>query len=100
MRSDEVVKEHKHHNHRICTVKGVKAVSGFVPILELLVKGLDNVVGDVVFKTGDPDMRNAEDRFGGYLVSGIAVGDNRTGGSVLLYAIKETKGLRRRSVRR
>ena len=100
MRSDEVVKEHKHHNHRICAVKGVKAVSGFVPILELLVKGLDNIVGDVIFKAGDPDMWNAEDCFGGRLVSGIAVSDNGAGTAELLHMVKEAKSLWRRPVGR
>ena len=38
---DEVVKEYKHHNHRISTFKWVKSVSGLVPIFKLFVKGFD-----------------------------------------------------------
>ena len=52
MRSDEIVKEYKHHNHRIDTFKRVESVSAFVPIFKLLVKGFNNIVGDVIFKTG------------------------------------------------
>ena len=99
MRSDEIVKEYKHHNHRICTFKRVKAISGFVPILKLLVKGFDNIVRDVIFKAGDPDMGNAEDSFGGYFVSRVTVSDNRGRIAVLLYTMKEGKSLRRISVR-
>ena len=61
MRSDEIVKEYKHHNHRIGTFKRVKSVSGLVPIFKLLVKGFNNIVGDVIFKTGYSKMFYTKD---------------------------------------
>ena len=51
MRSDEIVKEYKHHNHRIGTFKRVKSVSGLVPIFKLLVKGFNKNFEEVILKT-------------------------------------------------
>ena len=48
MRSDEIEKEYKHHNHRINTFKRVKTISCLVPIFKLLVKGFNNIVGNVI----------------------------------------------------
>ena len=44
MRSDEIVKEYKHHNHRIGAFKGIKAISGLIPIFKLLVEGFNKIV--------------------------------------------------------
>ena len=57
MRSDEIEKEYKHHNHRISAFKRVKAVPCLVPIFKLLVKGFDNIVRDVIFEAGNSDVR-------------------------------------------
>ena len=69
MRSDEIVKENKHHNHRIGTFKGIKAVPGLVPIFKLFVKSFNNIVGDVIFKACDSNMFNIKDGSGWYFVS-------------------------------
>ena len=53
MRSNEVVKENKHHNHTVRTFKGIKAVTSFIPVFELFVKSFNNVIGNVIFKAGD-----------------------------------------------
>ena len=74
MRSDEIEKEYKHHNHRISAFKRVKAVSCLVPIFELLVKGFDNIVGDVIFEAGNSDVRYTKDSLYRYFVSCVSYG--------------------------
>ena len=99
MRSDEIVKENKHHNHRISTFKRIKAVSGLVPIFKLLVKSFDKIVGNVIFKACNSNVLNAKDRLSGYFVGRIPVSNNGIRFTILFYTIKQAEGLRRISVR-
>ena len=98
MRSDEIVKEYKHHNHRISAFKRVKAVSCLVPIFKLLVKGFDNIVGDVILKAGNSDVRYTKYGLCRYFVSRITISNNSIRFTVLFYTIKQAKGLWRISV--
>jgi len=51
MWADEVVEEDEHGNEVVGRSKRGKALLGFVPCLKLLVKALNEVVGNVVVET-------------------------------------------------
>lgn len=73
MRADKVEEEHEHGNDIIGGLERRKALFGLVPCLKLLVEAFDEIVGNIIFKTLDPDMRDAEDRFDRHFVGRIAV---------------------------
>lgn len=76
MGPDEVVEEDKQGNEVVGRRERGKALFGFVPCLELLVKTLDEVVGNVIVKTLYADMLDAMQRLNRHLVGGVAVADN------------------------
>lgn len=94
MRADKVVEEEKQGNEVVGTSEGRKALLGFVPCLELLVKGLNQVVGNVIVEALDADMSNAMDRFNRQFVSGITVADDGLGGTQRLGSFQQGKSLR------
>ena len=73
VRADEVVEEDEHGNEVVGRSKRGKALLGLVPCLELLVKALDEVVGDVIVEALHTDMLNTMQRFNGHLVGKVAV---------------------------
>ena len=76
MRADEVVEEDEHGNEVVGRSEGRKALLGFVPGLELLVKALNEVVGDVVVEALDADVLNSMQSLDRHTVGRIAVADN------------------------
>ena len=95
VRSNEVVEEDEHSYEVVGRLKRVKTLFGLVPRLELLVKCLDQVIGDIVLKGLYADMCGAQHRFNRLLVSGIAVWNDRPGSSHMFDGIKQWEGLRR-----
>ena len=89
MRSGEIVKEYKSHNHRISAFKRVKAISYLVPIFKPLVKGFGNIVGDVIFKVCNPDVRYTKDSLCRYFVSQITVSNNRIRFTILCFTLNK-----------
>ena len=76
MRANKIVKEDEQGNEVVGRSKRGKALLGLVPSLELLVKALDEVVGDVIVEALNTDMLNPMQRFNGHLVGEVAVADN------------------------
>ena len=76
MRADEVVEEEKHGNQVVGRSKGCKPLFRFVPGLELLVKALDEVVGDVVPEALHADVSDPIQSFDRNAVGRITVADN------------------------
>ena len=76
MRANEVVEKDEHGNKVVGRREGRKALLGFVPCLELLVKTLNEVVGNVVVETLHTDMLDSMQRFDRHLVGKIAVAHN------------------------
>ena len=62
MGTDKVVEEDEHGNEVVGGSKRRKALLGFVPCLELLVKALNEVVGDVIVETFHADVLNPMQR--------------------------------------
>lgn len=100
MRANEVVEENEHGNEVIGGFKRVKALLGLVPGLELFVKCLNQIVGDVIFERVDADMGGVEHCLDRLLVSGVAVGNDRMRISEVSDGIKQRESLRRISVTR
>jgi len=65
-----------------------------VPILELLVEGFDHIFGNVILEALHANVLDTENSFSRYLVSGIMVGNERIGLTVVLYFIKKLESLR------
>jgi len=76
MRTNEIVEEDEHGNKVVGRLKRIKTLLGLVPGLELFVKRLDEVVGDIVFERLDADMSGAEHGFYRLFVSGITIRDD------------------------
>lgn len=76
MGPDEVVEEDEHGNEVVGGSKRGKALFGLVPSLELLVKALDEVVGDVIAEALNADMLNPMQRLNRHLIGKVAVADN------------------------
>jgi len=94
MRADKVVEEDKQGNEVVGTSEGRKTLLGFVPCLELLVKALNKVVGNVIAEALNADMADTMDRFNRQFVSGITVADNGVGGTQRLGSFQQRKSLR------
>ena len=77
MRANEVVEKDKHGNKIVGRLERVKALFGLVPGLELFMKCLNQVVGDIVFKRLNADMGGIKYCFNRLLVSGITVRNDR-----------------------
>ena len=60
MRADKVEEEHEHGNEIIGGLERGKPLFGLVPGFKLLVEAFDEIVGNIVVKTLDTDMRDAE----------------------------------------
>lgn len=81
MGADEIVEKDEHGNEVVGRSKGRKALFGLIPCLELLVKALNEVVGDVVAEALHADVLNAIQRLDGHLVGRVTVADNGLRGS-------------------
>lgn len=93
MGADEVVEEDEHGNEVVGRSKRGKTLLGFVPSLKLLVKALNEVVGDVVVEALDTDVLNPVQRFNRHLVGKVAVGDNGLGRPHRLHGFQNGKRL-------
>ena len=76
MPTDKVVEEDEHGNEIVGRSKRGKALFGFVPSLELLVKALYEVVGNVVGKALYADVLYIIKCLNRRLVRAVTVGDN------------------------
>lgn len=78
MRSDEVEEENKDRYGSIGRLKGMKATLCFVPSLKAVVKGFNEVVADIIFKTLYPNVLGVwKETFGRYFVSRVTITDNK-----------------------
>jgi len=59
MRTNKVKEKNKHGNQVISRIKGRKALFSFIPSFELLVKALNKIVRNIIFKAFNSDMLNA-----------------------------------------
>ena len=94
VRADEVVEEDEHGNEVVGRSKRGKALLGLVPCLELLVKALDEVIGDVIVEALHTDMLNTMQRFNGHLVGKVAVAYNGLRSPHRLHGFQYGKRLR------
>ena len=94
MRADEVVEEDEHGNEVVGRSEGRKALLGFVPGLELLVKALNEVVGDVIVEALDADVLNSMQSLDRHTVGRIAVADNGSWLAQEFHSLQDRKGLR------
>ena len=76
VRADEVVEKDEHGNEVVGRGKRGKALFGFVPCLELLVKALNEVVGDVIVETFHADVLNPMQRLDRHLIGEVTVAHN------------------------
>lgn len=93
MRADKVVEEDEHGNEVVGRSEGCEALLGFVPGLELLVKALNEVVGDVVVEALDADVLHPMQRLNRNAIGRIAVADNGPGLAQGLDSLQDGKGL-------
>lgn len=93
MRTNKVVEKDEHGNEIVGRSERGKALLGFVPCLELLVKALDEVVGNVVAETLYADMSNSVKRLNGHLVGEIAVAHNGLWSSQGFHGLQNGKRL-------
>ena len=87
MRADEVVKEDEHGNKVVGGSKRGKALLGLVPSLELLVKALNEVVGNIIVEAFHANMLYPIQRLDRYLIGKVTVADNGLGCSQRLHGI-------------
>lgn len=88
MRTHKIEEENKHRDEIISRIKRIEALFGFVPSLELFMKALNKIVGNIVLEALYSNMFNiVENRFNGYFVGSIAVRNNRIGLTRLLSLI-------------
>ena len=100
MRTNKVKEKHKHGDQVVGTLKGRKALLGFVPSLELFVEAFDQIVGNIVLKALDTNVSGAaENRLDRNIVSRITVGNDRSGRAEFNGFAEQRDGLRRVSVR-
>lgn len=78
MRADKVVEEKKHGNEVVCRSKRGEALFGFVPSLELLVKALYEVIGNVVIEALHADMFYPMKCLNGHPIGKVTVAHNGT----------------------
>ena len=76
MGTDEVVEENKHGNEVVGRRKGRKSLFGLVPGLELFVKALNEVVGNVIVETFHADVLNPMQRLDRHLIGEVTVAHN------------------------
>ncbi len=93
MRADKVVEEDKHGNEVVRGSERRKALLGFVPCLKLLVKALNEVIGNIIVETLCADVFYPIQRFNRYLVSKVAVADNGPWCTHRLDSVQYGKGL-------
>ena len=89
----KVVEKDKHADQIIGRVKRFKSLLSLVPSLELMMKRLNKIVGDIILKTLNSDMFNirSKHRLSRYLVSAVTVTDNGRNLSRCLTALKIVK---------
>lgn len=93
MRTDKVVEEDEHGNEIVGRSKRGKALFGFVPSLELLVKALYEVVGNVIVETFHADVFYPIQRLDRYLIGKVAVAHNSLRSPHRLHGIQNGKRL-------
>lgn len=76
MRADKVVEKDEHGNEVVGASKGRKTLLGLVPSLELLVKALDEVVGDIIAEAFHADVPHPIQGLDGHPVGRVAIADN------------------------
>lgn len=76
MRADKVVEKDEHGNEVVGASKRRKTLLGLVPSLELLVKALDEVVGDIIAEAFHADVPHPIQDLDGHPVGRVAVADN------------------------
>lgn len=94
MGADKVVEKDEHGNEVVGRSKGRKALFGLVPSLELLVKALNEIVGNVIVKALHADMLNSIQCLDRHLIGKIAVADNRLGRSHRFHGFQYGESLR------
>lgn len=100
MRANKVEEEHKHGGEVVSGIKRTKSLFGLVPRLELLVKGLDEVAGDVITEGLNANVLCAQ-RLHRLLVGAVAVrNDGGRAAGQSKCGMQERERLRRVSVRR
>ena len=100
MGTNEVEKEDESGDSRVGRVKGVEAAFGFVPSLELAVKGFNEIVGNIVFEALDANMGSIrEEGLNRDFVSRVTVADNAFGSSELPCVVENGMSLRRITMR-
>ena len=72
---DKIEKEHKHGDKIVRRTERAKALLGLVPRLELLVKGLNEVVGNIIMERLDADVCCTK-RLHWLSVSTVAIGND------------------------
>lgn len=92
--ADEVVEEEEQGNKVVGRSEGRKALFGFVPSLELLVKALDEVVGNVIVEALNADVLYPMQRLNRHLVSGVSFTHNGLGSPHRLHGIEYGESLR------
>ena len=93
MRTDKVVEEDEHGNEIVGRSKRGKALFGFVPSLELLVKALYEVVGNVIVETFHADVFYPMQRLNRHLIGKVAVAHNSLRSPHRLHGIQNGKRL-------
>lgn len=76
MRADEVVEKDEHGNEVVGRSERGKALFGLVPGLELFVKALNEVVGNVIVETFHADVLNPMQRLDRHLIGEVTVAHN------------------------
>ena len=76
MRAYEVVEKDEHGNEVVGRREGRKTLFSLVPSLELLVKTINEVVGNVIVKTLNTDVLNPIQHFNRHLVGKVSVTHN------------------------
>ncbi len=88
MGTDEIVEEKEKRDEVVGGIERSEPLFSFVPGFELLVKAFDQIVGNVVAETLNPDMSDAQDGFHRDFVGAVTVGDNGPGLAEMLDGIQ------------
>ena len=92
MRTYKVEEKDKHGYEIVGGRKGRKALFRLVPCLELLVKALNEVIGNIILKALHTDEFGVwQDRLHRHLVGAVAVADNSGWSAQLLAASSKVK---------
>ena len=78
MWTDEVVEEDEHGNEVVGRSERGEPLFGFVPCLELFVKTLNKIVGDIVVEAFYTDMFHPMQHLDRHLIGKVTVADDST----------------------